>query len=62
MAHFISRGMATRPCLGNSSSNDKNEPDTLLTPLASSTGFEEFMALIEIPNVYASVTAAARQN
>jgi hypothetical protein len=33
---------------------DRNEPDTLLTVVARVEGFEEFMALIEIPNVYNS--------
>jgi predicted RNA-binding Zn ribbon-like protein len=33
---------------------DSNKPDTLLMPAARVEGFEEFMALIEIPNVYNS--------
>ncbi len=31
---------------------DRNELGTLPTPVARVKGFEEFMALIEIPNVY----------
>jgi predicted RNA-binding Zn ribbon-like protein len=39
-------------------SNGQNEPDTLHMPGARVEGFEEFMALIEIPNGYNSGTAA----
>jgi len=36
---------------------DRNEPDTLLVPAARAEGFEEFMALIEISNIYSYGTA-----
>jgi hypothetical protein len=36
---------------------DRNEPGTLLVPAARAEGFEEFMALIEISNIYNSDTA-----
>jgi len=39
---------------------DRNESDTLLMPEARAEGFEEFMALIEIPNIYNSDTAVGR--
>jgi hypothetical protein len=42
---------------------DRNEPGTLLMPRQEIKGFEEFMAVIEIPNAYNSdmaVSAAGR--
>jgi hypothetical protein len=42
---------------------DRNEPGTLFMPRQEIKGFEEFMAVIEIPNAYNSdmaVSAAGR--
>jgi predicted RNA-binding Zn ribbon-like protein len=38
---------------------DRNQPDTLQISRARAEGFEEFMALIEIPNVFHSGTPAS---
>jgi hypothetical protein len=38
---------------------DRNEPGTLLRPVARAKGFEEFMTLIEIPNADTSHMAVS---